>query len=81
MLLTNITDYMLTGDSEIDLALGFHIPNHKQYKELGFPYRYTIDANSNLTVIDSWGNLAVFTENLINSTEWEVFEPPKEPPK
>ena len=70
MLITNISEYMLDSDNNLIIDWGFHIPNHPNYKELAFPYYFR---DENLVIVDKNGDLAIFTYEMLNSFDWEVF--------
>jgi hypothetical protein len=69
MLLTNIADHILDKNGELSTTRGFHIPEHPLYKELSFPYYFREEDD---VVVDSKGNLAVFTAELIDSFDWDI---------
>lgn len=71
MLLTNLPDYMLTTEGEVSSEVGFHIPNHILYRELAFPYYFREEDG---VIIDSKGQLAVLTLDMLDSLEWEIID-------
>jgi hypothetical protein len=71
MLLTNVADFMLDSHGKVRQDIGFHIPNHQLYKSLGFPYYFR---DEDFAIVDSYGNLAVMTLELIDSLDWEVSD-------
>jgi hypothetical protein len=72
MLLTNIPDYVAQNAYEIDTSIKFHIPDHPLYKELNFPYHFR---EEDFAILDSEGNFAVITAELLDSMNWAIITP------
>lgn len=70
MMLNNIFDYMIDDKGEF-FRTAFHIPSHKFYVEVGFPF--FIDNESGI-LYDNSGEPAILTVDLIDSMEWEYID-------
>lgn len=75
MLLNTLLDYLINPETGEVSDKKFHIKNHPHYEDFNFPYYF----NDETLLIDSKGELAFFTFDILDSLDWDFVNEENEP--